>query len=250
MRALRALPVLLLVALCACTVNGEDASPKPERIPELVKHLESEEFETRENASKALLALGKPALADLRKARDKATEAESKRRLAEIVEALDAPLEFTAEVEGEAQAGKEVTFRVRIKNVSDRDVTVVGCLDGSTSDKRYPHFGRSITPDKPQAMMMGCGNCNSLRDSDLKVLKPGESFDPFGPGSFGEWQAKWTPDKEGAYTVKFTCDYAAKDLSEWNGPVERSMGLGGLEEKLKQVPKVALTASVELKVKP
>lgn len=247
---MRALSALLLIALCAAGAKAEDATPRPERIVELVKQLSSEEFETRESASKALLALGKPALAELRKARDKSDDAEAKRRLAEIVEALDAPLEFTAEVEGEAENRMELKFRVRIKNVSDHDVTVVGCLDGSSSDKRYPHFNRSVTPSEPMAERMGCGNCNSLRDSDLKVLKPGESFDPFGPGTFGEHLAKWTPLKAGTYTVKFTCDYAAKDLSEWNGPIERSMGLGGLEEKLKQVPKVALTASVEVEVKP
>lgn len=247
---MRALSALLLIALCAAGAKGEDAAAKPERVAELVKQLSSEEFETRESASKALLALGKPALAELRKARDKATDAESKRRLAEIVEALDAPLEFTAEVEGEAQAGKEMTFRVRIKNVSDHDVTVVGCLDGSSSDKRYPHFNRSVTPSESMVSGMGCGNCNSLRDSDLKVLKPGESFDPFGPGTFGEHLAKWTPLKAGTYTVRFTCDYAAKDLSEWNGPIERRMGLGGIEEKLKNVPKVSLTATAEVEVKP
>lgn len=247
---MRALPVLLLIALCAAGAKAEDAAPKPERIAELVKQLESDEFETRENASKALLALGKPALADLRKARDKAADAESKRRLAEIVEALDAPLEFTAEVEGEPQAGKEVQFRVRIKNISDRDVTVVGCLDGSSSGKRYPHFNRSVTPSEPMAERMGCGNCNSLRDSDLKVLKPGETFDPFGPNSFGNWLAKWTPPKEGTYTVRWTFDYTAKDLSEWNGPIERRMGMGGLEEQLKKIPKVSLAATVEVKVKP
>lgn len=244
---MRALPVLILLATCALCANGEDAEPKPGRVAELVKQLSSEEFETREAASMALLAMGKPALAELRKALDKSDDAEARQRLAKIVEALDEPLEFTAETEGEARAGKEIKFRVRIKNVSDRDVTVVGCLDGSTSNRRYPQFSRTITPDNSPPPMLSGGSCNSITESDLKVLKPGESFDPFGPGAR---ETSWIPVKEGTYTVRFTCDYAAKDVLEWNGPIEQSAGLGGLEEKLKNVPKVTLTATVQVKVKP
>ena len=84
----------------------------------------------------------------------------------------------------------------------------------------------------------------------MATIKPGEEFDPCGPESFGsEWSA-WTPAKEGKYALIFTCDYAAKELSLWNGPVERGAGLGDLESTLAKVPKITLTAKIEVAVQP
>jgi len=246
---------LLGMALAFGTWAAETAASvaNEAQVAALVKDLSSEEFQTREAADKALLALGRAAETPIRKALETASDAESRNRLQRILDTIAVPLELTAEVVGEAQAGKPVKFKVVIKNVGNREVTAVPCLDGSTSDMRYPKFSRSVTPasTKPTATFARCGNCNGLRDADIVALKSGETLDVLGEKGFGTRLAEWVPEKEGTYTLIFTCDYAQQDAKLWNGPIERRSALSAnLEAMLARVPKVKLTAKVEVTVKP
>ncbi len=59
------------------------------RIPQLVKQLASDEFETRKKASAELKALGPPALPLLRRAAAGVTDAEAKNRLRDCIETLE-----------------------------------------------------------------------------------------------------------------------------------------------------------------
>lgn len=254
--------VFLVVALACCVwtsslsaADAGDAAPAVDeaRVAALIKDLDSEVFETRDAADKELAKLGKAALPLLRKALDATADPEARNRLRRICDALSVPLVLTAEVVGEAQAGKPVKFKVCIKNVSEREIVAVACLDGSTSGKRYPKYNRTVTPAPagPQVEKGFCGNCNGLTGNDLVELKSGESLEVLGEQTFGNYLAEWTPPKEGTYTLTFTCDYAQEDPKLWNGPIERRGGMPeALSAKLARVPKITLTTKVEVKVKP
>lgn len=148
----------------------------------------------------------------------------------------------------------ESGYKVRIKNVSDETVVAVRSLDGSGMKARYPHYlvefykGEKRLELPPVA---GCGNCNPITQDDLVTLKAGEEFDPFMEGAFGNYHLQaWQAPGPGKYTVKMICDFSAPELPHFNGPMERMNGLGGLEGRLKKVPKVRFEGKVEFEVKP
>ncbi|MCW8130086.1 MAG: hypothetical protein KIS92_07040 [Planctomycetota bacterium] len=216
-----------------------------------IKDLASDEFDVREAAEKALAKLGKPAIGLLTKALEGASDAEARNRLRNILEALTAPLELSAEVVGDAVAGQPVKFKVLIKNIGEKDVVVVPCLDGSNRGKRFPKFSRSISPSPgPEALRAGCGNTNPLTLNDLVTLKPGAVLDVLGEHTFGGWLADWTPPKAGEYTLTFTCDYAQQDPVGWRCHEARTMeATESMTDKLARVPKITLTAKVTVTVK-
>ena len=245
---------LLACVFSSLLLAGESAAPAVPAagaIGPLVEQLASEEFDAREQAERGLLALGKGAVEPLRLALAASTDAEARSRIQRVLDALTPPLAFTVEAVGAARVGQPLKFKVRIKNISGKEQVAVNCLDGSTYGKRYPIFSRVIVPDKKDDEGKRCGNCNEIKGPDLITLKPGEEFDPLGPDGFGTWIAEWTPPAKGAYSVVFSCDYSAKDLSLWNGAAERhQFGLDGLGGALARVPKVKLEAKVEVEVKP
>ncbi|GMV80919.1 MAG: hypothetical protein AMXMBFR7_21030 [Planctomycetota bacterium] len=219
----------------------------------LVQQLGSDAFELREQAEAELQRLGKPALAELRAAL-KSEQPEVAARARRLVARIDPPLVLEVETEGVARAGEPLKIKVRLHNTSDRTVTVVPCLDGSTRTKRFPHFARTIvapTPAGPQAMPMGCGNCNSLGEADLIELKPGERFEPLThERSFGAELAEWTPAEAGAHKITFSIRYDAPSELEWNGPVERRGGLGEVAQRIRQIPSLRLEKTVTVQVAP
>lgn len=226
------------------------APAKAESVEALIKELSSDEFTEREKAEKALFKLGKPISEELKTALKAATDTEARSRLQRLLDELNPPLVLRAELEGEAKVEKPVKFKLRIKNIGEKDAVAVKCLDGSTRDSRFPHFRRSISSDGVHADRNGCGNCNEIGAADIVTLKPGEDFDPIGVNGFGSALLEWTPPKEGKHIVVFTCDYAAPEPALWNGPIERRAGKGELNGLLAQVPKVKLEVKIEVEVKP
>lgn len=254
---------LLPLLLCVWT-RAEDrpASGPDDKAAAWIEQLGSEDFEVREAAERTLLQMGKPAVEKMKGAlRHK--DAEVRSRVQHILDTLEPVLALSVEVEGEARVGQAVNFKVRIKNVSDRDHLAVRCLDGSWDGSRFPAFSRLILPDeKPEAHSQDnegrkrfCGNCNSIGEDDLVKLKPGEAFDPFGEfghgqGGFGREWLEWKPTQPGKAAVTFSCDYSPGHPLLWNGGVERELGLGGLENRLAQVPKIKLEGKASIDVKP
>ena len=92
----------LLVLACsglllAAVVGGDDAKPappakSPAEIDRLIKQLGNDDFDQREAASKALEAMGEPALNALLRAATKSNDAEVRRRANDVVKALTANL--------------------------------------------------------------------------------------------------------------------------------------------------------------
>jgi len=162
-------------------------------------------------------------------------------------------LALSIEVYGLAWIRKVVEFKVRIKNVSDREVDVVSCLDGSDVGWRFPRFIVKLWgPDgKPVNRSLGrCGNCNGLGKADVVSLKPNEEFDPLGPGTLGHHTlTQWTPAVVGKYRLTLTVDYSAHDPAEWNGPEERVTVDGEKVRKLLAcVPREKMESTLEFEV--
>jgi WD40 repeat protein len=78
-----------------CLVLSDDNKPaSPAEIDRLIKQLGSDEFEQRQAASKALEAIGEPALDALRKTANKSDNAEIRRRAVDVVRAAYAGKEL------------------------------------------------------------------------------------------------------------------------------------------------------------
>src|SRR5690349_15646597 len=72
-------------------------------------------------------------------------------------------LALSVVLEGEARVGQNTFFKVRIRNISNREVDVVPSLDGSDVGWRFPRFiARLWGPDgNPIIVKVArCGNCN------------------------------------------------------------------------------------------
>src|SRR6516162_4750370 len=79
---------LHLGIVLVCLASAPD---EPPRIAQLIARLGSDDFDERERATQALAAVGKPALAALRRAAAEHPDVEVRRRAARLVAALDPP---------------------------------------------------------------------------------------------------------------------------------------------------------------
>jgi len=253
---MRLSPIAVLCVIGLGWVNaGESApvdaakAPDAETLARLVKQLGSDDFDARNQAQEALLKLDKGSVQPLRKALADATDEETRVRLRRVIDALAIPLALSIEQIGEARVGQKVEFKLLIKNVGEEDVNVLPCLDGSSSCRRFPHFQRVIDPDPKLEGLIYCKFMNALAAADFKLLKPGESFEVCGPKSFGSEITEWTPVAAGKFVLTYTCDYSEPLMAKWMG------NPGGdpevpVKEKWRTVPKVKVSAKIEVEVKP
>lgn len=228
------------------------------KLDEIIPRLASEGIADREAAVAELYKLvdiaGPNARAILRTRLKAATDPSVRLALEAALKRIP-PLELRIEVKGEPAVGWMVKFRARIKNIGDDEVAVVRSLDGSAHGSRYPRvFAEIRGPDGqviPRESPFRCGHLNRLGTADFTALKPGQEFDPFGRGSFGNFHlADWYPAVAGKHTVSLTIDYSAKEPAEWRG----NLGPPGSEdEPLRRlfdlVPRVRLEAKLEFEVK-
>jgi hypothetical protein len=111
----------------------------------------------------------------------------------------------------ELAKGEKVTFSARLKNVSEKPVGVIGCLDGSDFGRRSPKYLASATRDgkphelpKPEGF---CGFKNPLKAKEVRVLGAGEELDPFGTPFFSHYQLHEVAfDEPGKYELVLTYD--------------------------------------------
>jgi hypothetical protein len=127
-------------------------------------------------------------------------------------------------------------FQVRVQNVSDRDVWMIGVLPGSEG-LRYPHYVAEIEgPSGPVPVRLpeDLDYVPGLRPDDFVRLSPGESFDPQGEGFVPVQQLAWfRPAQPGRYRLRLRFDATDDDLRKWLGHtpvpdrprVERLIGL-------------------------
>jgi hypothetical protein len=133
------------------------------------------------------------------------------RRGPEVV-AEDAPedaLVASVVATGPGRVGEWLPLQFSLVNQSAVPVRVLRSLDASDIGWRYPKI--QVELEGPDGQVWGepggrCGLMNSLTLRDFQVLRPGEAFDPFGPGSFGHSALRHLPEKPGTWTVRFTYD--------------------------------------------
>jgi hypothetical protein len=141
---------------------------------------------------------------------------------------------------------------VRITNVSDRPVWMIGVLPGSEG-LRYPQYvaeiegpSGSVDMKFPEAMDYGRG----LRQEDFVRLAPGDSFDPQqGRGFIPIQELAWfKPAERGTYRLRVRFDATAQDPRQWMGHTfvpDRER----VEALIRQVPHVEVrsnTLEIEL----
>jgi len=109
---------------------------------------------------------------------------------------------------------------VRITNVSEEPIWMVGVLPGSEG-LRYPHYLAEIEgPDGPVSMQFPeeLDYVRGLQSEDFVRLGPGESFDPQGKGFVPIQQLAWfKPVRPGKYRLRLQFDATAKSPRQWLG---------------------------------
>lgn len=144
----------------------------------------------------------------------------------------------------EYKLGEIPKIQLRIENVSEKAVWVIGLLDGSDetawpvwapdrfgikrnigAGRRYPRYRIELLVDRrPPITDVGervwsCGNMNALRKEDYVRLSPGSSFDPFG-GEFGTpslLTMSWIWRQRGTYRLSVVYDSEVADDSKFHG---------------------------------
>lgn len=113
------------------------------------------------------------------------------------------------------------SLSVRITNVSDRPVWMVGVLPGSEG-QRYPRYIAEIEgPAGPVEIRFpeGLDYVRGLQTDDFVRLNPGESFDPQrGQGFIPIQKLAWfKPREPGTYRLRVRFDATAQDARQWLG---------------------------------
>jgi hypothetical protein len=156
-------------------------------------------------------------------------------------------LECIVRAEKTCALGNAPQVSVRIVNRTSEDVLMVGSLDGSDIQRRYPYcYFQVIGPDGKNtihARSSSCGYLNPLRVKDFVKVPKGGQFDPYqGIDNYGFFSAHEiepsTFDRPGDYRIRFIYCTAEKDLRKWHGKAG-----GELEALFAKVPKVVLTSN-------
>ncbi|RNC73254.1 MAG: hypothetical protein ED859_00670 [Desulfuromonadales bacterium] len=123
------------------------------------------------------------------------------------------------------RVGEPVAISVEVRNVSDRPLRMVGVLDGSEAGFRFPRYRPEITGPSAGAetdSVFWCGTVAPLHLRDVRLLMPGEGFDPrmAADGSaFFPLAAflGFRPTAPGGYRFRLIVDTSAPAADEWLG---------------------------------
>jgi hypothetical protein len=149
------------------------------------------------------------------------------------------------------KVGEMPEFKVEIKNLTSNDVYLIGSLDASEEKWRMPHSYFTIEkPFKESNSLIGrCGNMNTLRPEDFKLVKPNEVFDPYTNiddyGYFSSFKIS-NPEnfsKPGKYKIQFHYSTKSNDIKDFMGD-DYQTDKKKLKDLLERVPKIELSSNV------
>lgn len=156
------------------------------------------------------------------------------------------------------KAGEVPKIEVMLTNNTDEDVYLIGSLDGSSEEWRFPHCTFSIEkPEKDVVPGTGrCGMMNVLREEDFVLVGPGESFDPFGEvddhGFFPSWQIQ-DPEmfrNKGIYKIQFHYSTKPDSIAKYLGSESENDVNRGIKKLFEKVPHVDVSSNIlEIEVK-
>ena len=144
--------------------------------------------------------------------------------------------------------GELPEIKVSIINKSNRDVYLVGGLDGSERKIRKPYcyFTIKRPGDHPALSMEGCGTVNPLRAEDFVLVKSGGIFDPYQSvddyGFFTSFQMsrKANFNEAGIYIITFHYSTLAESLNDY---AAYESNFKELQAKFERVPKIQLRSN-------
>lgn len=153
---------------------------------------------------------------------------------------------------GPHPTGRPVPLQIEVRNVGDRDVWMVGVLDGSEGGVRYPHYVPAVRRDGVAVAEPGPAEdplVARLRMDDFRRLAPGASFDPTSPDAGASYQplstfATWACPQAGAYQYVLRLATTSADPEQWLGRVGPEGDLQPLRDLIARVPRVDITSNV------
>lgn len=149
--------------------------------------------------------------------------------------------------------GETPELKVSIANNSKKDVYLIGSLDGSEEKRRNPHCYFTIEKPKNDLLpiVRDCGNMNLLRKEDFKLIKAGESFNPYesidGYGFFSSYEMDREENFQipGKYKITFHYSTASTKISDYFGGEAKD-----LKELFSKVPHIDLKSNtIEIEIR-
>lgn len=149
------------------------------------------------------------------------------------------------------KAGEMPEFKVEIKNLSSKEVYLIGSLEGSERKFRLPYCYFTIEKpfEDPVRRVGMCGVLPFLKVEDFKLVKPNEIFDPYSKiDEYGYYRSSEINLKEnfrkpGKYKIQFHYSTKANNLNGFN-IYNRRADFDQLVELLDKVPKIELSSNV------
>ncbi len=212
-----------MISLLIATVLLLQADPAA-----LIEQLKSDSPDVREQARAQLDAMGVNAKEPLTKALATAT-GDLASRIKGILDAMPRLQVVLRSTKSKHKVGEEVGLQIRIKNIWDEPVVVVGSLDGSSTGARYPKLTLELRDPEGHVIatpnISKCGNINAPRAKEFMELAPGKELDPYvridDYGYFANPLMLWKPTVKGKYTLTFTYDTSVGEFSEWTSGLNR-----------------------------
>jgi hypothetical protein len=142
--------------------------------------------------------------------------------------------------------GEIPVIKVAIKNISNKDVYLIGSLDGSEIKRRMPYCYFDIEKPRPDIIQYGfCGTTNPLRASDFVLVRAHSSFNPYQPvDNYGFFTSYMIGDtatfrNPGVYKIQF-------HYSTMSGNINRYKGMGSSADSVLQKQRFEKVPRVEL----
>lgn len=149
------------------------------------------------------------------------------------------------------KTGQTPDIKVAIVNKGKSDVYLIGALDGSENKGRMPYCYFSIEKPKPDTILyQSCGTVNPLRAEEYRLVKAGESFNPYAAiDSKGFWSSYMIADKEtfknpGVYRIQFHYSTNSTDIRRFLGSWDKNPDTTRLKLLFENLPKIGLSSNV------
>ena len=154
----------------------------------------------------------------------------------------------------EYKTGEVPQLEVKITNAGDKDIYMIGALDGSEMLWRMPYCyytvekigGRIDTPKVSR-----CGNTDPIHEDDFTVLKPGASFNPYLKRFYpvGIYFSSIL-NQPGTYKIRFNYNSNSSEMDSFDGRFN-ALGKDSMEVR-KLFPKAAkvqlVSNEIEIKI--
>lgn len=149
------------------------------------------------------------------------------------------------------KTGQVPDIKVAIANHSENEIYLIGALDGSENKRRMPYCYFTIEKPKPDTILyQHCGTVNPLRTAEYRLVKSGESFDPYAQiDDKGFWRNHTIGDKEtfrnpGVYRIQFHYSTNSTDIRRFLGSWDKNPDTARLKQLFEKLPRIDLSSNV------